>query len=191
MSVENIEELVQRAQQGDTSAVEALYQRFAQSVYRYIAFRVSTTADAEDLTAQVFVNMIKGLPSYRYTGVPFKAWLYRIASARVADHYRQSHHRPQAELTDDLADSETLPEEQIQHMQEVETLRGALSQLSEEEQTLVILRFVERKSHQEVAEVLGRSPKAIRSLQYRTLIRLATLLGSEEKMRHYLRGGEA
>jgi RNA polymerase sigma-70 factor (ECF subfamily) len=191
MSSENIDQVVRRAQQGDTSAVEALYQRYAQSVYRYIYYRVSTVADSEDLTAEVFVKMVEGLPSYRVTGAPFEAWLYRIAAARIVDQRRKSNRRPQTELTENLADSATLPEEQIQQTQEVETLRQAFRQFSEEEQTLLILRFVERKSHQEVADVLGRSPAAVKSMQHRTLVRLAALLGSEEKVRHYLRGGQS
>ncbi|MCC6611941.1 MAG: sigma-70 family RNA polymerase sigma factor [Anaerolineae bacterium] len=188
MSSESMGPLVLRAQRGDQAAIEALYQQFAQPIYRYVAYRVATAADAEDLTAEVFVSMLKGLPSYRQTGVPFEAWLYRIASARIADHYRRMRTRPQADLADDLADSATLPEDRILALQEIETLRRALRQLTDEEQTLVILRFVERKSHQEVADVLGRTPKAVRSMQYRALIRLASLLGSEEKVRHYLRG---
>lgn len=191
MSSETIDQVVRRAQQGDTSAVEALYQRYVQSVYRYIYYRVSSAADAEDLTAEVFVKMVEGLPSYRYTGAPFEAWLYRIAAARVVDHRRRSQRRPQAELTENLADSAMLPEEEIQQAQEVETLRRAFSQFSDEEQTLLILRFVERKSHQEVADVLGKSPAAVKSMQHRTLLRLAALLGSEEKVRHYLRGGQS
>jgi RNA polymerase sigma-70 factor (ECF subfamily) len=189
MSSEPIDQLVRRAQQGDTRAVEALYQRYAQPVYRYIYYRVSTAADAEDLTAEVFIKVVEGLPSYRITGAPFEAWLYRIASARVIDHRRRKRRHPQAELMETLADHAMLPEEQIQQAQEIETLRRAFSQFSDEEQTLLILRFVERKSHQEAADVLGKSPAAVKSMQHRTLIKLAALLGSEEKVRHYLRGG--
>lgn len=191
MSSDIVGQLVGRAQQGDTSAIEALYQRYAQSVYRYIYYRVSSTADAEDLTAEVFVKMVEGLPNYRFTGAPFEAWLYRIAAARVIDHRRRGRRRPQAELTEAMADNAALPEEEIQHAQEVETLRQAFSQFNDEEQTLLILRFVERKSHQEVADILGKSPAAVKSMQHRTLIRLAALLGSEEKVRHYLRGGQS
>lgn len=191
MSSDIVGQLVGRAQQGDTSAIEALYQRYAQSVYRYIYYRVSSTADAEDLTAEVFVKMVEGLPKYRFTGAPFEAWLYRIAAARVIDHRRRGRRRPQAELTEAMADNAALPEEEIQHAQEVETLRQAFSQFNDEEQTLLILRFVERKSHQEVADILGKSPAAVKSMQHRTLIRLAALLGSEEKVRHYLRGGQS
>ena len=191
MFPETIDQVVRQAQQGESNAIEALYKRYAQSVYRYVYYRVPTTADAEDLTAETFVRMVEGLPSYRFTGAPFEAWLYRIAAARIADHYRRNARRPLTELKENVADKATLPEEQIVQAQEVETLRQAFSQFSDDEQTLLILRFVERKSHQEVADVLGKSPAAVKSMQHRALIKLATLLGSEEKVRHYLRGGQS
>jgi RNA polymerase sigma-70 factor (ECF subfamily) len=191
MSSLNTDQVVRLAQQGDRGAIETLYQQHVQSVYRYIYYRVSSTTDAEDLTAEVFVKMVEGLPTYRMTGAPFEAWLYRIAAARIIDYRRRLRRRPQSELTEGVADSGALPEDEVLQAQEVETLRHALSQFSDEEQTLLILRFVERKSHQEVADVLGKSMAAVKSMQHRTLIRLATLLGSEEKVRHYLRGGQS
>lgn len=191
MSSVNIDQVVRRAQQGDSGAIETLYQQYAQPVYRYIYYRVSSTEDAEDLSAEVFVKMVEGLPKYRVTGAPFEAWLYRIAAARIIDYRRRLRRRPQTELKEGVADHGALPEEQVQQAQEIETLRQALSQFSDEEQTLLILRFVERKSHQEVADVLDKSPGAVKSMQHRALIKLAALLGSEEKVRHYLRGEQS
>lgn len=189
MSSTNIQQLVQRAQRGDTEAVGALYQMYAQHIYRYIAFRVSTTSDAEDLTAEVFVKMVEGLPGYRFTGAPFEAWLYRIASARVIDFRRRANRRTHVELGEDLSDTKPTPEEHTQQEMEVAHLRQALRRLSDEQQTILILRFIERKSHQEVADILGKSLAAVKTAQYRALLQLATHLGSEEKVRHYLRGG--
>jgi RNA polymerase sigma-70 factor (ECF subfamily) len=161
---------------------------YAQVIFRYIVIRVPTNADAEDLTAEVFVSMVKGLPTYQVTGAPFEAWLYRIAAARVADFYRQSQRRPQTELTENLQDGSLLPEEQILQKQKLDQLRAVLSQLPEEYQTILILRFVERKSHEEVAELLDKSITAVKSIQHRALTRLTELLGSDHKVRHYLRG---
>jgi RNA polymerase sigma-70 factor (ECF subfamily) len=149
---------------------------------------VPRKADAEDLTAEVFLAMVQRLPDYRQTGAPFEAWLYRIASSQIADLYRKAGRRPETELTEWLSDRNPLPEEQVQRQQEIEAARAALQALSEEHQTIVFLRFRERKSHEEVAEILGKSVDAVRSAQYRALSRLADLLGSEGKARHYLRG---
>jgi RNA polymerase sigma-70 factor (ECF subfamily) len=181
------EQLVRRAQKGDKEAIAALYQAHAQAIYRYIFYRVPTMADAEDLTAEVFLRMVEGLPAYQFRGVPFEAWLYRIAAARITDFYRRTRRRPQGELTENLTDVRPAPEEQLQQSQEMEALRQVLQNFDQDEQTILLLRFVERKSHKEVADILGKSVSAVKSAQHRVLVQLANLMGSG-KVRHYLRG---
>ena len=180
--------LITQAQRGDRGAVGALYQAYSQRIFRYIVFRVPTTADAEDLTAEVFVGMVKGLPNYQVTGAPFEAWLYRIAASKVVDFYRQTSRRSQTELSDNLRDSTPLPEEQILQDQAFDHLRAAMRQLPDDYQSILLLRFVERKSHEEVAALLGSTASAVKSAQHRALVRLSELLGSDHKVRHYLRG---
>lgn len=184
----SIDQLVRRAQAGDSIAVATLYETFAQMIYRYIAYRVPTIHDAEDLTAEVFVKMVEGLPSYRVTGAPFEAWLYRIAAARIVDFRRQTSRRPQIELLESLTDQSPPLEERAQAQQELETLRAGFQYLNDEQQTVLILRFVERKSHEEVAAIISKSVTAVKSIQHRALLRLVSVFGSEEKVRHYLRG---
>lgn len=181
-------QLIQQAQQGDQAAIAQLYQMHAQQIYRYVAYRVPTQADAEDITADVFIKMLEGLRSYRLTGAPFEAWLYRIASARVADFHRRGRRRPQTELSETLSTSDPSPEEQLHAEQEVAVLRHALSGLGSDQQEILVLRFVERKSHQEVAEILGKTVSAVKSIQHRALVQLAARLGMQGKVRHYLRG---
>lgn len=177
---------IRRAINGDTQAITDLYQAFAPAIYRYIAYRVPTDTDAEDLTAEVFLKMVEGLPNYRLTGVPFEAWLYRIAAARIADFYRKR--GTSAELDDQLTDHLPPPEDQIQQREEVDELREMFRQFSEEDQSILILRFVERKSHKEVASLLGKTVSAVKSAQHRALVQLSSLMGSAAKTRHYLRG---
>jgi RNA polymerase sigma-70 factor, ECF subfamily len=184
----NMNQIIQRAQKGESDAVAALYEAHAPAIYRYILYRVTSAADAEDLTAEVFLKMVEGLPAYHQTGAPFEAWLYRIAAARIIDFRRRSKRRTHAELSDSITDGKPLPEELFQNRQELESLRQALQKLSDEQQTILILRFIERKTHQEVADILGRSVTAVKSVQHRALLELTSLLGSSEKVRHYLRG---
>jgi len=172
----DIPALIVSAQQGKSEAVAALYQTFAQPIYRYILYRVPTVSDAEDLTAEVFVKMVEGLPKYQITGAPFEAWLYRIAAARIADFFRRASRRPQTELPETLSTDDPLPEESVLNRQELERLRAAVRQLSEEHQSILILRFVERKSHEEVAAILDKSVTAVKSAQHRALSQLASLL---------------
>lgn len=181
-------ELIARAQQRDRDAIAALYQRYVQPIARYIAYRVSDEALVEDLTAEVFLRMVESLPNYRVTGAPFEAWLYRIAAARIADHYRNINRYPVEELNERLKSSQLPFELSIEAREEIDELRAALQQLSDDQQTILLLRFVERKSHEDVAQIMGKSPEAVATAQHRALKQLARLLGTDKTDRHYLRG---
>jgi RNA polymerase sigma-70 factor, ECF subfamily len=184
----DVPRLVMRAQRGDRDAVATLYQVHVDLIYRYIYFRVPTQHDAEDLAAEVFVQMVERLPNYRITGAPFEAWLYRIAASRVADFYRGRKRHSDDEISDDLSDDSPGIEDLLEQEQLIGPLRAALLQLPDEHQNILVLRFIERKSHEEVAELLGKSVTAVKSAQHRALTRLTDLLGQNSKARHYLRG---
>lgn len=182
------EPLIQRGQRGDRDAIAELYELYVERIFRYVSYRVEGAADIQDLTAEVFVKMVEGLPKYRNSGIPFEAWLYRIASARIIDYRRRAQRRPQSELTENLTDDfDETPEEAMVEQEELETLRRAIGHLNEEQQTLLVLRFIERKSHDQVAAIMGKSVSAVKSIQHRALNQLAAQLG-ETKVRHYLRG---
>lgn len=183
-----LENTIKRAQKGDSEAITTLYNLHVEKIYRYIYYRVTLETDAEDLTAEVFVKMVESLPSYEITGAPFEAWLYRIASARVIDFRRRNKIRKHDELPETLSDERPTMEEHLQARDEVKQLRKALAELSQEQQQVLVLRFVQRKSHSDVAIIVGKSESAVKSIQHRALNKLADLLGSSEKVRHYLRG---
>ena len=187
-AVMTADRLIKQAQSGDSAAISQLYELHVDAIYRYILYRVPTNHDAEDLTAEVFLSMVKDLPNYQWTGAPFEAWLYRIAAARIADYYRKNKRRTDVELHEDLKDNVPHIEQRVLDSEEIETLREVIQQLSTSDQTVLILRFIERKSHKEVAQIMGKTPAAVKAIQHRALTHLATLLGSEEKARHYLRG---
>ena len=180
--------LIERAQDGDEDAVAGLYRRYVRAITRYVAYRVSEPGAVEDLTAEVFLRMVEGLPRYRVTGAPFEAWLYRIAAARIADYYRRRQHYQEEALTEALRDGHGALDLTLLQHEELEELRTALGKLSEEQRTILILRFVERKSHQDVAEVLSKSVHAIATAQHRALKKLAELLGTDKSGHHYFRG---
>ena len=186
-STPDVSKLVQQAQQGNREAVTSLYRFFAPKMFRYLIRRLPTNEDAEDVLGEVFVSMVEGLGTYRDTGAPFEAWLYRIASHRTIDFYRRNKRAQDEELSDLLSSGEDLPEEQLISDENLQAMRAAIQHLPEEHQTILILRFIERKTHDEVAEILGKSPSAIRTAQFRALSQLSELLG-QTKARHYLRG---
>lgn len=166
--------LIKRAQRGDAEAFAELYRAHVQVIFRYIAARVNDLQLAEDLTGDVFTRALEGLSSYRDQGRPLLAWLYRIARARVIDHYRQVGRRPGETSVDD----QPLPVDSgldagLARRQAAQALRAAIAGLTDDQQQVVILRFVEGYRVDEVAAILGKQPNAVKALQFRALRALA------------------
>lgn len=171
--------LVRLAKSGDAEAFARLYDAYVERIYRYVYLRVADDATAEDLTSQVFLRAWEHLDRYRSDGVPFLAWLYTIARNAVIDHYR-TNRRPLA--LDEIAQSEISsegPEEQVDLRFEIQTLRAALKHLTDEQQQVLILKFIAGMSTDEVARQMGKHPGAIRALQMRALRALAKHLQEE------------
>jgi RNA polymerase sigma-70 factor (ECF subfamily) len=180
--------LIAAARQGDREAISDLYEAHVQPVYRYIAYRVESDAVAEDLTSEVFLRMVKTLPTYRDTGAPFRAWLYRVAANLITDHYRQGRHTSPEAFPEDLPLDETDPFGRAAKAAERDTLRAALASLPQDFQSLLILRFMEGLPTADVAAALEKSEGAVRVMQHRALKALAEALGAQGKARSYLRG---
>jgi RNA polymerase sigma-70 factor (ECF subfamily) len=177
--VERVDEqrLLQRAQQGNSDAFARLYRANVQAIYRYIYHRVNDVHLAEDLTGDVFTRALKGIGNYRYQGKPFIAWLYRIAHARVVDYYRMTDRRPQ----ESDVEAEPIPvnadmDGNILRRQAAKALREAIASLTDEQQQVVILRFIEGQRIETVADVMGKNANAIKALQHRALRSLASRL---------------
>ena len=169
--------LIQRAQARDAEAVAALYHRYSGQIYRYCLFRVSDEAVAQDLTGDIFLNMVESLPHYVDWGAPFAAWLFRIAHRRVVDHYRRQARRQTDELSDSLPDSQPGPEAVAAQHTELQRLRQAMGQLSEDYRMVLQLRFVEGYDLAQAAHSLRKSIGATKAMQHRALQQLARLLG--------------
>lgn len=184
----NERELIASAKSGDRNAVSALYEGYAQAVFRYISYRVESDMLAEDLTADVFLRMVQGLPKYTDSGIPFGAWLFRIAAAQIADHYRRNRRAASEPISDAHPSDDTDPLGKTAKAEERERLRQALAKLPQDFQTLLVLRFIQQLPHEEVANVLNKSEGAIRVMQHRALKALAHELGEKGKARSYLRG---
>lgn len=172
-------DLVERAINGDKAAFGLLYERHLDPIYRYIFFRVGTSEDAEDLTEDVFVSAWEALPDFSDDSEnAFLSWLYRIAHNRVIDHYRKR--QPHSWTSEQFAQEEarTPPVEETAHLnRDVERLAEAIARLDATEQQVIVLRFIEGRSHSEVAEIIGKSEGASRVIQYRALVNLRELLG--------------
>jgi RNA polymerase sigma-70 factor (ECF subfamily) len=168
-------EVIRRARKGDKAAVSALYEAYAQTVFQYISYRVDSDATAEDLTADVFLRMVRGLPQYEFTGAPFGAWLFRIAANRITDYYREGR-REMVEISEDYKSDAPDLFDQLTKEEERSRLHQALQALSEDFQNIITLRFMKEMSHAEVAVVIGKSEAAVRVMQHRALKALAVEL---------------
>ena len=169
-------ELIRRAQQGDKPAIGELYRLHVDVIYRYIWARVRDDSVTEDLTAQVFLKALEGLPTYKPTGKPFLAWLYRIAYARIVDHWRKQERRVEVPLEDTLPAREPRPGELLEAEADWGTAIDLVAQLTDDQQDVVILRFIGEMSMADVAETLGKTVGATKAIQYRALASLARLL---------------
>lgn len=174
-------QLIERAQRGDRAALSELYRRHVDAIYRYVHLRVGDPTVAEDLTAEVFLRALEGLGEYRYTGVPLIAWLYRIARARTADYWRRAGRYQEIELSDKIAaigsDPEVIASARIERSDLVVVLR----RLTDAQQQVIILRFVEEMSLAQAAAAMGKTVGAIKALQHRALASLARLMGEQRK----------
>lgn len=173
-------EALEYAISGDLDAFSVLYQRNINKIYTYIYYRTGNVHDAEDLSARVFHRAMRHIKNYKNKGVPFSAWLYRIAHNLVANWHRDSKRKQEVPLEDHefFLGHVDLPETQIVSNQETELLLDSIRKLSDERQQLIILKFVEKLSNAEVAMIMGRSEGAIKSLYHRTLVSLRQILSN-------------
>jgi RNA polymerase sigma-70 factor (ECF subfamily) len=170
------QDLVRRAQAGDADAISELYRTHAPVIFRYCYFRVADRATAEDLTGEVFVKMVEALPRYVERGPPLAAWLFRIAHDRVVDHHRRAARRPQEPLSTRLEDREPGTEAQAVERAELARVQALLLGLTDEQRSVIQLRFIEGFDLDECARILGKNVGAIKALQHRALRQLAARL---------------
>ncbi len=159
---------------GDKDAFGELYDEYAGRIYNYIFYRTGNQFDAEDLTARVFFRAMRHITNYTDRGVPFSAWLYRIAHNLVANWHRDNSRRQEVALDDGYrADTgEEQPEKTVMRGEDENALLRLIRNLPEERQQLLILKFVEHMSNSEIGQIMDRTEGAIKSLYHRTLIAL-------------------
>lgn len=170
--------LVEYAIAGDTDAFGELYLLHLDAIYRYIYYRVGNANDAEDLAEQVFLNAWEALPCYKRRGIRFSSWLYRIAHNVVVDYHRRQ--KPTVSMPSlekvDWEDEQPTSLERVIEAEEASALATAIAQLPEEQQQVIVLRFIEGLKHTEVARIIGKSEGACRVIQHRALTALNQLL---------------
>jgi RNA polymerase sigma-70 factor (ECF subfamily) len=171
-------QLIQQARTGDAEAFGELYERHSQAVFRFLYAHCDNRQDAEDLMEDVFLRVWHSLAAYREKGVPFIAFLFRIARNGLIDHYRRSKPLRQVTSIEDIPLIDRLPEpgETMIANLEHQEVRMILEQLREDYRTVLVLRFLSELSPDETAHVMGRSVGAVRVLQHRALTAMRELM---------------
>ena len=175
----NVQELDDReilvlASQGDQEAFGALYARYVERIFNYVYYRTGNVHDAEDLTARVFYRALHHIQHYTDRGVPFSAWLYRIAHNLIANWHRDRSRHQEIPLDDapTLHYKGQAPEAALMQGQDQDALLKLIRHLPAERQQLLILKFVEQMPNAEIGQIMGRSEGAVKSLYHRTLLAL-------------------
>jgi len=168
---------------GDIEAFNLIYEKYVDRIYNYTYYRIGNKNDAEDVTAKVFYRALKKIRYYKNLGVPFSAWLYRIAHNLVANWHRDNSRKKEVPIEENvnLQHQDQPPEIVMIQDEENEKLIRALKNLSPERQQLIILKYVERLSNSEIGIIMGRSEGAIKSLYHRTLSSLRNEYDKKEK----------
>ncbi|WP_246612718.1 ECF subfamily RNA polymerase sigma factor, BldN family [Paractinoplanes bogorensis] len=174
--------LVERAQAGEAEAFGLIYDRYVDTVFRFVYFRVGNRQLAEDLTSDTFLRALKRIGSFTWQGRDLGAWLVTIARNLVADHFKSGRYRLEV-TTGDVLDAdreargpEGSPEASVvDHITNV-ALLTAVKQLNPEQQECIVLRFLQGFSVAETAQTMGKNEGAIKALQYRAVRALARLL---------------
>ena len=172
--------LLERAREYDPAALGEIYDRYSVKIYNYIYRRLGDAHLAEDLTADVFVKMLEAIRASVPWRISFSGWLYRIAHNAVIDYLRRHCEERELHLNERLIAAGDSPTIALEGKLMQQQLRAAISRLNEDYQQVIILKFIEGLSNAEVAEILGRSEGAVKSLQHRALTSL----------RHIMQGGE-
>jgi RNA polymerase sigma-70 factor (ECF subfamily) len=160
--------LLIEAAQADPARFAELYEKNFERVYAYVVRRVHDRAETEDLTSEVFHHALANLQRFEWRGIPFAAWLFRIAANLISDRWQRKGREDVANAPE-LIDSVPATGAEFEEVERRATLFRLVDTLSAEQRRVVVLRFVEQKSIKEVAREIRKTEGAVKQLQFRAL----------------------
>lgn len=172
---------IERARAGDQQALAAVYDWYLPRVYRYVLSRLGNVAEAEDLTEDIFLRMLGAIADYKRTGVPFSAWLFRIARNHLVSYYRKNGNRKADALQETMADSRHDPASIVETQLILGEVAEAVQRLPDAQRDVIALRFAVGLSIAETAQVLGKRQGNVKALQHKAVTRLQKILLAEPK----------
>jgi RNA polymerase sigma-70 factor, ECF subfamily len=176
--VQDEESLVRRAQQRDQVALTRLYEDNFDKIYRYCVVKIGDRTEAEDMTQQVFLNAIKSLPGYKFKGMPFSSWLYRIAHNQVVDYLRKKSRHATVSIEDRTVIGDDDPSEAAEGALQIEELAAATKKLTAAQREVISLRFAAELSVAECARAMGKSEGAVKALQHSAIAALRRVMAA-------------
>jgi RNA polymerase sigma-70 factor (ECF subfamily) len=171
------ERLLVEAAQADPSKFDVLYELHFDRIYFFIVSRVYDRTIAEDLASEVFHKALANLPNYQWRGTPFSAWLFRIASNAIVDHFKRSDREQQADEREHPLAQPDLSSTDLDFIERDVHFFRLVEELPEIQRRVVCERFVEERSIREIAQRLSKTEGAIKQLQFRALQTLRARIG--------------
>jgi RNA polymerase sigma-70 factor (ECF subfamily) len=168
--------LLVRARALDAEALAQIHDIYYEPILRYVSARVGDRSTVEDLTSEVFTRFLSALHDHTAPQNTVRGWLYRVASHVISDHFRHHYRARLVDLDDGLVNGSAGPAEITEALLTHDNLRRALTELTEDQQNVVALRYGQGLSIQETAQVMGRNEGAVKQLQARALASLARIL---------------
>jgi RNA polymerase sigma-70 factor, ECF subfamily len=175
MHISNDSDVIQHVRKGDRATIGAFFELYHDGIFRYLYYRVGDTHTAEDLTAEVFLRLIRSLAQHRLDDLQPKAWLYKIARNLAIDHYRKRQTYQAVTLEENVASEEVI-DDRLEHSLDSHALYKAVNSLPFEQREVIILRFINNLPIAEAALTMSCSQDSIKGLQRRALISLRQFL---------------
>jgi RNA polymerase sigma-70 factor (ECF subfamily) len=180
--LEGEEKLIERAKKGDNYAFVQLYNHYVAPIYRFVFIKINHKAITEDLTQEVFLSAFENLKNYSFQGCPLSSWLYQIARNKVIDYYRTKRNNLSIEgISEDVLKVIDAKERDLNLDFDLRRVREATLKLSETEQDVIIMRFIEDLSYSEIASAINKSEGAVRLIQHRAIKNLKKVLEDKKK----------
>lgn len=172
-------QIVKQAQNYDENALHQLYETYYPKIYNYAFLQMGDVQAAEDLASDVMLKMLESIQKYNFRGLPFGAWVFRIARNRLIDLHRRRKRRGEVDLSEKLAGTLASPESMAERALERGQLQVALKHLTDEQRQVIVLKFIQGFDNRSVGRIMGRSEGAVKSLQHRALGALRRVLQQE------------
>jgi RNA polymerase sigma-70 factor (ECF subfamily) len=164
--------LLEGAQHYDSKALAEIFDAYYERIFAYIYRRVGSPSQCEDMAGEVFLRLLEALKTDRGPRTNLLAWLYRVAHNMIVDHYRRQSKTATQPLEDWLVSLPDNPTERVEREMLQEQIRLAVSRLTQDQQQVIVLKFVEELTNAQVGMVMGKPEGAIKSLQHRALAAL-------------------